>query len=122
MRAALPVIERVFRQYAPAGFVVEYTAGQEWLGHAMWSAHHSGYACDIRTKTLPDGGLGVTSRLIADELRKALNPNDGHARYKVLLNDQGPSKPHIHVQCRGGPRVSAPGDWGDPRGPKVYVG
>ena len=40
MLRALPIITRVFQRYAPAGFVVEFTAGKEWFGHGLFSLHH----------------------------------------------------------------------------------
>jgi hypothetical protein len=73
MKRALPIIEQVFRQHAPAGFVVEFTAGKEWFHHAMFSLHHSGNAVDIRTRTLPDHGVGNLSATIATFLQRALD-------------------------------------------------
>jgi hypothetical protein len=111
MKLALPIIEQVFRQCAPAGFAVELTAGREWFHHAMWSLHHSGNAVDIRTRTLPDGGLGNQSARIATVLQQVLDVRFGRGSYTVLRNDAGPTKPHIHVQYNLGGRWSQPGDF-----------
>jgi hypothetical protein len=92
--------------------VVEFTAGREWFHHAMFSLHHSGNAVDVRTRTLPDGGVGRISAHIAMALRQALNASLGRGKYTVLRNDQGPAKPHIHVQYNHGGRWSEPGDFG----------
>ena len=112
MRQALPTIEQVFRQIAPAGFSVEYTSGKEWFHHAMWSLHHSGNAVDVRTRTLPDHGVGAVSFHITYVLQQSLNSRFGAGAYTVLRNDAGPSKPHIHVQYNKGGRWSEPGDFG----------
>jgi len=111
MSVVLPVIDRVFGQYAPRGYTVEFTAGKEWLGHSTWSLHHSGNAVDIRTKTLPDKGVGVLSQNIAKALQHELNTRFGAHQYTVLHNDQGALKPHIHIQRNSGGRWSAPGDF-----------
>jgi hypothetical protein len=110
MTQALPIIQQVFKQYAPAGFVVEFTAGKEWFQHKQFSLHHSGNALDIRTRTLPDGGLGSISARITTILQQALDARLGSEKYKVLRNDAGPHKPHIHVQYNPGGRWSQPGD------------
>ena len=115
MAQILPIIRQVFEQYAPVGFVVEFTAGKEWFGHSMFSLHHSGNALDVRTRTLPDGGWGSLSAHIATVLQEALNRHLGLGKYKVLYNDQGPTKPHIHVQYNDGGRWSEPGDFGGSR-------
>jgi hypothetical protein len=111
MTQALPIIREVFSQYAPTGFVLEFTAGKEWFKHGMFSLHHSGNAVDIRTRTLPDGGVGGISGRIATVLQQALNARLGRGKYRVLRNDQGASKPHIHVQFNKGGRWSEPGDF-----------
>lgn len=72
MKPVLPIIRRVFMQYAPGGHV-EFTAGKEWFNHCMFSLHHSGNAVDVRTRTLPDGGIGSISAHIAKALQEALN-------------------------------------------------
>jgi len=110
MALALPIIRQVFAQTAPAGFVVEFTAGKEWFQHGMHSLHHSGNALDIRTRTLPDGGLGGISSHISTVLQQALDTRLGRGKYKVLLNDAGRHKPHIHVQYNQGGRWPEPGD------------
>lgn len=102
-------------QYAPVGFVVEFTSGKEWFKHGMFSLHHSGNAVDVRTRTLPDGGVGNISAHIATVLQEALNSRIGPGKYTVLHNDQGPAKPHIHVQYNKGGRWSEPGDFGGSR-------
>jgi hypothetical protein len=107
---ALPIIRQIFAQYGPAGFQVEFTAGREWFKHGHSSLHHSGNAVDIRTRTLPDGGLGASSSHIATVLQQALDTKLGRGDYTVLLNDQGPHQPHIHVQFNKGGRWSQPGD------------
>lgn len=111
MMQAIPTVQRVFKQYAPAGFAVEFTAGKEWFHHAMWSLHHSGSAVDIRTRTLPDGGLGALSLRIAHSLQQSLDTAFKAGTYTVLRNDAGPSKPHIHIQYNKGGRWSEPGDF-----------
>jgi hypothetical protein len=78
----------------------------------MWSLHHSGNAVDVRTITLPDGGVGSISAQIATALQETMNARPGRGRYTVLRNDQGPTKPHIHVQYNKGGRWSEPGDFG----------
>jgi hypothetical protein len=112
MSRVISMIEQVFRRYAPPGFVVEFTAGKEWFHHAMWSLHHSGNAVDVRTRTLPDGGVGGLSIHIATVLQRSLDSGFGPGQYRVLRNDAGPSKPHIHVQYNKGGRWSEPGDFG----------
>ncbi|HEY6370019.1 MAG TPA: hypothetical protein VIX37_05530, partial [Candidatus Sulfotelmatobacter sp.] len=87
----------VFRRYAP-GVTVEFTGGKEWFHHGMFSLHHSGNAVDVRTRTLPDHGTGSVSVQIAAALQQALDTSFGRGKYTVLRNDQGPAKPHIHVQ------------------------
>jgi hypothetical protein len=111
MQRALPVIQQVFAKYAPVGFKVEFTAGREWFHHGMFSLHHSGSAIDIRTRTLPDNGIGSCSTQICLALQAALNVRFGEKKYTVLRNDQGPSKPHLHVQYNKGGRWSEPGDF-----------
>jgi hypothetical protein len=111
MQRALPIIRDVFRQYAPPGFKVEYTACKEWLGHGMFSLHHSGNAVDIRTKTLPDAGIGTASQQIKTALQAALNTRFGSGKYAVLRNDAGPTRPHLHVQYNKGVRMSEPVDF-----------
>jgi hypothetical protein len=111
MSAVLPIVDGVFQRSAPSGFVVEFTAGQEWSGHDLFSLHHTGNALDIRTRTLPDHGVGALSRRIKDELQREFDRRFGRGRYLALWNDQGPSKPHIHVQFQGGLRISPPGDF-----------
>ena len=112
MLAVLPVVDSVFARFAPAAFKIEFTAGQEWFNHNVWSSlHHSGNAIDIRTKTLPDHGIGSTSRHIAEQLQRELDSRFGRRRYTVLWNDSGPTKPHIHVQFNSGLRMSEPGDF-----------
>jgi hypothetical protein len=110
MAQALPVIRQIFILNA-AGFAVEFTAGKEWFKHGMFSLHHSGNAVDIRTRTLPDSGVGGLSAHIASALQVALDERFGKGRYTVLRNDQGPTKPHIHVQYNKGGRWSEPGDF-----------
>jgi hypothetical protein len=116
MSPVLPIIDQVFRQYAPRGFKVEYTAGKEWFHHGLWSLHHSGNAVDIRTRTLPDGGVGAISSMIATVLQESLNSRLGRNKYRVLYNDQGPAIPHIHIQYNSGGRWSEPGDFGTGQG------
>jgi hypothetical protein len=108
----LPIIEKVFKEHAPSNFRLGYTAGKEWFKHGMWSLHHSGNALDIRTKTLPDRGVGDLSAKIARILRTALAARLGSKSYTVLYNDQGSQEPHIHVQFNKGERWSQPGDYG----------
>jgi hypothetical protein len=96
MTRAIPTIEDAFRRYAPPGFVVEFTAGKEWFHHAMWSLHHSGNAVDVRTRTLPDGGVGGLSVHITVVIQRSLDSGFGRGSYTVLRNDAGPLKPHIH--------------------------
>jgi hypothetical protein len=115
MSQALPIIKQVFTQLAPSGFVVEFTAGKEWFHHGMFSLHHSGNAVDIRTRTLPDHGVGGLSAHIASVLQQSLNARFGVHKFTVLRNDQGPARPHLHVQYNKGGRWSEPGDW--PAGP-----
>ena len=110
MAAVLPVIDQVFKRYAPRTRV-EFTAGKEWFHHGRWSLHHSGHALDIRTRTLPDHGVGALSARIAKVLQETLDARLGPKRYRVLYNDQGPTKPHIHIQFNKGARMSEPGDW-----------
>jgi len=109
----------VFLQHAPKAFKVEFTAGKEWFHHSMWSLHHSGNALDIRTRTLPDAGVGVVSKRIANALQQALNTRFGKHKYRVLYNDQGPTKPHIHIQYSHGGRWSEPGDFEKRRGDPI---
>ena len=115
MSGVLPIVDQVFKQYAPAGFKVEFTAGKEWFHHGLWSLHHAGNALDIRTRTLPEGGIGAVSARIATLLQEALDARLGPNRFRVLLNDQGPTKPHIHIQRNKGGRWSEPGDFGGSR-------
>ncbi len=114
MSAVLPIVDQVFGQYAPPGFKVEFTAGKEWFHHGLWSLHHSGNALDIRTRTLPDKGIGPISATIARALQQALDMRVGPNIFRVLLNDQGPSRPHIHIQRNKGGRWSEPGDFERP--------
>lgn len=111
MQQAIPIIRRVFKQYAPRRVELEFTAGQEWYNHSRWSLHHSGNAVDIRTKNLADRGVGVLSTLMGYFLQQELNHNFGSAKYLVLVNDQGPMFPHIHIQYNPGARMSTPGDY-----------
>lgn len=111
MTQTLPIIRQVFSQYAPPGFLLEFTGGREWFQHGLLSLHHSGNALDVRTRTLPDHGVGGTSAQIATVLQDALNARLGRGKYTVLRNDQGPAKPHIHVQYNRGGRWSQPGDY-----------
>jgi hypothetical protein len=111
MKPALPVIRQIFKQYAPPGFLLEFTAGKEWYHHSFWSLHHSGNAVDVRTRTLPDRGVGTISTLIGHHLQEALNTRLGARKYLVLVNDAGPNCPHIHVQFNKGTRMSEPGDF-----------
>ena len=115
MAVVLPIVDQVFKQCGPPDFKVEFTAGKEWFHHGLWSLHHSGNALDIRTKTLPDGGIGAVSARIAKLLQQELDTRLGPKRFKVLLNDQGPAKPHIHIQRNKGGRWSEPGDFGGSR-------
>lgn len=110
MSRALPVIEKVFKQYAPQGFQVRYTAGREH-GHSFASFHHSGSAVDIKTNSLPDNGLGTVSSHIATALQGALNTQLGSGKYWVIRNDAGPKAPHIHVQYQKGQQKSDPVDF-----------
>lgn len=112
MNQAIPIIRQVFRQLAPAGFAVEFAAGKEWFQHGMWSLHHSGSAVDIRTRTPPDRGVGALSANIAAVLQDTLNVRLGKGMYRVLRNDQGLAKPHLHIQYNKGGRWSEPGDFG----------
>jgi hypothetical protein len=107
----LPLIRQVFSHHAPKTFVLEFTGGKEWFGHGIFSLHHSGNALDIRTRTLPDRGVGAQSKYIAVTLQKKLDSCYGAGKYTVLHNDQGPSKPHIHVQYNKGERWSTPGNY-----------
>jgi hypothetical protein len=119
MRVAIPVIREVFNRYAPKDIELEFTAGQEWYNHARWSLHHSGNAVDIRTRRLPDHGLGLISTLLGYYLQEALDARLGKNKYLVLVNDQGPKFPHIHVQYNPGERMSTPGDYELKRGPRL---
>ena len=112
MTQVIPVINEVFGQFAPPGFVIEFTAGKEWFQHSVFSLHHSGSALDIRTRTLPDHGVGAISSHIAKVLQHTLDKRLGHRKYTVLWNDAGPKRPHIHVQYNKGGRWSEPGDFG----------
>ncbi len=111
MQHVLPVIRQVFSQHASNSFKVEFVHGKEQFGHSVWSLHHSGNAVDIRTKTLPDKGVGALSLQIANALRKKLDSIYGARKFTVLHNDQGPSQPHIHVQYNAGEKISTPGDY-----------
>jgi len=111
MRKALPVIRRIFQQYGPPGFKLEFSAMQEWHNHGLRSLHHSGNAVDVRTRTLPDHGIGVISVCIWKFLQDALDAQFKPHEFTVLLNDQGPTKPHIHVQYNAGARKTTPGDY-----------
>ncbi len=114
MKQVIPIVQQVFRQCAPA-VKVEFTAGKEWFHHGMYSLHHSGNAVDIRTRTLPDHGIGGISAHLATTLQRALDTRFGKHKYTVLRNDQGPTKPHIHIQFNAGGRWSEPGDFGGSR-------
>jgi hypothetical protein len=109
MKKVLPLIREVIVKNAPVNFRVEFTAGQEWYHHGHKSLHHSGSAVDIRTKTLPDKGIGALSEKIGARLQEDLNlfmPNT----FRVLVNDQGIAAPHIHIQYNPGPKMTTPGD------------
>lgn len=110
MQQAIPIIRSVFKRYAPRRVELEFTAGKEWYNHSRWSLHHSGNAVDIRTRKLADGGVGMLSTLMGHFLQQELNSQLGSAKYLVLVNDQGPMFPHIHVQYNPGARMSTPGD------------
>lgn len=109
IKKAIPVIISTFEKYAPEKFKVEFTAGQEWYHHSHKSLHHSGNAIDVRTKTLPDHGVGIISSLIGYHLQQALN-SKFPKWFLVLVNDQGLNAPHIHVQFNPGSRMTTPGD------------
>jgi hypothetical protein len=79
----------------------------------MYSLHHSGNALDIRTRTLPDAGVGSLSSIIAKALQAALDKRFGLGAYTVLRNDQGPKQLHIHIQNNKGGRWSQRGDFWD---------
>jgi hypothetical protein len=82
MKMALPIIEQVWKRYA-GQVKLEYTAtaGQkEFWHHSFWSWHHSGNAVDIRTKTLPDKGVGIISALIGPYMQDALNSRLGKGK------------------------------------------
>jgi hypothetical protein len=111
MQQAVPIIRRVFAQYAPKDVELEFTAGNEWHNHSRWSLHHSGNAVDIRTRRLMDHGVGILSTLMGNFLQQALDSQLGVGRYLVLVNDQGPMFPHIHIQYNPGARMSTPGDY-----------
>ena len=115
MTRVLPIIRQVFAQYAPQGFALEFTGGKEWFGHGKVSLHHSGCALDIRTRRLPDGVVGGVSAHIATVLQEALDTRVGRGKYRVLRNDQGAAKPHIHVQYNKGGRWSEPMELGGSR-------
>jgi hypothetical protein len=111
MKRALPIIRETFHRYSVKGIELEFTAGQEWFHHGKWSLHHSGNALDIRTRTQPDRGVGIISPLLGYYLQQALDNQLGKGKYLVLVNDQGPHFPHIHVQYNPGARASEPGDY-----------
>lgn len=108
MKSALPIIREVFAKRAPPGFKLEFTAGQEWYHHSLKSLHHSGNAIDIRTKTLPDHGIGIISNVLGYHLQQALD-SKFPKWFLVLVNDQGLKSPHIHVQYNAGSRMTTPG-------------
>jgi len=110
MKRALPIIKETFHRCSLKGIKLEFTAGQEWFHHGKWSLHHTGNALDIRTKTQPDGGVGLISAVLGFHLQQALNLRLGKGKYLVLVNDRGPKYPHIHVQYNLGARASEPGD------------
>src|SRR5262249_39772979 len=109
MQKALPIIRAVFEKYAPPGFQLEFTAGHEWYNHSHKSLHHSGNAVDVRTRTLPDHGIGVISNMIGYHLQRALDFKFSKW-FLVLVNDQGLQAPHIHVQYNPGSRMTTPGN------------
>lgn len=119
MQQAIPIIRRVFKQYAPRHLELELTAGKEWYNHSRWSLHHSGNAIDIRTRKLADRGTGILSILLGHFLQQELNSELGKAKYLVLVNDQGPMFPHIHIQYNPGARMSTPGDYDGKRQSKT---
>ena len=85
-------------------FVVHINAGQEWHhGHKMWSLHHTGYAVDFQTIKLHGGGIGQIAQSIEAAVRAKLG-----AKYRVELERR---PPHLHVEFRGGLKVSNPGDF-----------
>jgi hypothetical protein len=104
------IIEEVFTEFGPKGFKVEYTEGRECFGHGFWSLHHSGNAVDVRTKTLPDKGVGQESLSICKSIQGKLDRTFGKGSYRDLWNDRGKSQPHLHVQYSRGTRQSAPVD------------
>ena len=110
LQRALPFIEQAFAELAPSGFAVEYTEGRECFGHKFWSLHHSGNAVDVRTKTLPDKGVGQESLRICRSIQEKLDRTFGKNSYLTLWNDRGIRQPHIHVQYNRGTRQSAPVD------------
>ena len=97
IKRTLPIVKQPFRQQAPAGFAVQLTAGKRSFHHGMFSLHHFGNAADIRTRTLPEGGVGGLSTKVANILRQALDARIGRGKYAVLRDDQGTRKPHILV-------------------------
>ena len=111
MKRALPIINEIFYRYSLKGIKLEFTAGQEWFHHGKWSLHHTGNALDIRTRTQPDHGVGIISSMIGSFLQQALDTRLGTGKYLVLVNDQGPKYPHIHVQYNPGAGASEPGDY-----------
>jgi hypothetical protein len=85
-------------------FNVHINAGQEWHnGHKLMSLHHTGYAVDFQTIKLPGGGLGQIATSIEAAVRTKLGP-----KYRVELERH---PPHLHVEFKGGLKVSNPGDF-----------
>lgn len=97
IKRPLPIVKRAFRRHAPAVFAVQFTAGKQWFHHGMLSLHHFGNAVDIRSWTLPEGGVDGLSAKVANILRQALGARIGWGKHSVLRNNQGTTKPHILV-------------------------
>lgn len=107
IKSKLPVIEAVFQEVLQRPtFKIVITAGQEWHnGHGLMSRHHTGYAVDIQTKTLMDGGVGATTERIAKKVRDELGGG-----YLVLTREPGHA-PHMHIEFRAGTKMSNPLDY-----------
>ena len=106
--SVIPIVQGVYRQVTKnPDFNVAINAGQEWHhGHKLMSLHHAGYAIDFQTILLPGGGAGQAAQAIEKAVRTALG-----AKYRVELEKK---PPHLHVELRGGLRISNPGDFPDP--------
>jgi hypothetical protein len=108
LKAIIPKVTAVYRETTGnPHFKVEINAGQEWHnGHKIMSLHHTGYAADFQTKLLPGGGAGEMAKHIERGVSAALGP-----KYRVELELH---PPHLHVEFRGGLKMSNPGDFPPP--------